>query len=59
LVGIKIRDGYVGASQNFKTTTDDAQFIQMSGAGWRESPPTNDIQSYEKEAPELFYSIIE
>ena len=50
--GIEGRVAYVGAA-NLKQLRDDAQFIQMSGAGLRESHP-HDIQ-ITKEAPN--YSI--
>ncbi|QZN88171.1 IMP dehydrogenase [Vagococcus lutrae] len=50
--GLKAGMGYVGAG-NLKQLRDDAQFVQMSGAGLRESHP-HDIQ-ITKEAPN--YSI--
>ncbi len=46
--GLKAGMGYVGAG-NLKALRDDAQFIQMSGAGLRESHP-HDVQ-ITKEAP--------
>lgn len=52
LGGLRSGMGYVGAA-NLKQLRDDAQFIQMSGAGLRESHP-HDIQ-ITKEAPN--YSI--
>ena len=50
--GLKAGMGYVGAG-NLKQLRDEAQFVQMSGAGLRESHP-HDIQ-ITKEAPN--YSI--
>ena len=52
LGGLRAGMGYVGAA-NLKALRDDAQFVQMSGAGLRESHP-HDVQ-ITKEAPN--YSI--
>ncbi|MGX7025362.1 IMP dehydrogenase [Vagococcus hydrophili] len=52
LGGLRAGMGYVGAG-NLKELRDDAQFVQMSGAGLRESHP-HDVQ-ITKEAPN--YSI--
>lgn len=52
LGGLRAGMGYVGAA-NLEQLREDAQFIQMSGAGLRESHP-HDIQ-ITKEAPN--YSI--
>lgn len=52
LGGIRSGMGYVGAA-NLKELRDDAQFVQMSGAGLRESHP-HDVQ-ITKESPN--YSI--
>lgn len=46
--GLRAGMGYVGAP-DLKTLEDDAQFIQISGAGLRESHP-HDVQ-ITKEAP--------
>jgi IMP dehydrogenase len=50
--GLRAGMGYVGAG-NLKELREDAQFVQMSGAGLRESHP-HDVQ-ITKEAPN--YSI--